>query len=366
MIAFSEDSARDVIEAFLSNLRQAVTQRSLSKARLPGWLRAAKVRIGWVNYSLVAVFEDATQADIYEIRGPVGADMVVLLNTGNFAPSGVCFKARPGEGFIMLLGQYGESSRVPLHLGGERLALFDCGYAGYHGPRALFNLFLQHSLVGAEADPVATRFVPFALYIHQRDATDPARVWHLCEQHLTDLLVAIHNSEVGDFYERLQSRVTTLALNKRTSVIVLGRDSGPELEELIGVRDYLRARGYDAGLIKDFAEIPMMSNEEKVRAWTISSRFCVMVDRIPAGHIAEYMMLRGQRSILAILRPLGSRSTYMIGDDQLVDVNFIRVFEFDQTPLSVLADAIDWAEKIALERARAYDKAYPWRLAGPS
>jgi hypothetical protein len=145
------------------------------------------------------------------------------------------------------------------------------------------------------------------------------------------------------------------------SSIVLGKDSVPELHELREVQSHLQKKGYNAQLVKDIPDISEMSNEEKVRFWGLACRFCVMVDRIPAGHVAEYMILREQRSILVVLRPVKSGSTYMIGDDALVDVNHIRIFSFDRTPLDMLDEAIEWAEKTAQERAKAYDAAYPWR-----
>ncbi|MCL0064619.1 hypothetical protein M1N84_01800 [Dehalococcoidia bacterium] len=361
MADFFEQNAQQVIQAFLGRLRGTVKRRSLRNTRLPPWLRATKVRAGWINDSLVAAFEDTTERDRYQILGSVHADTMVLLNIQDFVPSAACLKAQDAEGLIILSGQYQDWTRTIVNLTGEQPALFDCGYAGYHGPRALFNLFLQHSPAGSEVGPVATRFVPFALYVHRSDAIDPARVWRLCEQHLMDLLVQIHDSEQGDFYERLLGPATDFAMTKESSVVVLGKDSGTELDELIQVRDYLRGRGYNAQLIRYLPEISEMSNEEKVRLWTLSSRFCVMVDRIPAGQIAEYLMLRGQRSILAVLRPFQSASTHMIGDDTLVDINFIRIFEFEQTPLTVLDDVIAWAEEIARTRSKAYDKTYPWR-----
>jgi hypothetical protein len=104
-----------------------------------------------------------------------------------------------------------------------------------------------------------------------------------------------------------------------------------------------------------------MSNEDKVRLWTIASRYCVMVDRSASGHIAEFMILKEQRSILALLRRLGSGSTFMIGDAALVDANYIRILEFENSPIEVLNEAIDWAEGVARIRSEAYDKAYPWR-----
>ena len=54
----------------------------------------------------------------------------------------------------------------------------------------------------------------------------------------------------------------------------------------------------------------------------------------------------------------------MIGDAGLVDLNFIKVFEFDYYPEDVLHHAVEWAERIALERQTAYDAYYPWRQGG--
>jgi hypothetical protein len=164
----------------------------------------------------------------------------------------------------------------------------------------------------------------------------------------------------------MQRAARPLALSKDSGVVVLGSYSPSESkEELLQVRNQIRAMGYDAQLVVDMPEFPMMSNEEKVRLWTIVARFSVMVDRVPSGHIAEYMMLKEQRSILAMVRPRGVASTSMIGDASLVDIRHIRIFEFDDTPLEALDEAVRWAEALATERAQQYDAAYRWRRSEP-
>jgi hypothetical protein len=50
-------------------------------------------------------------------------------------------------------------------------------------------------------------------------------------------------------------------------VIILGKNTNPKLQELIQVRDFLKGKGYEAALLKDLKEVPMMSNEEKVCSW---------------------------------------------------------------------------------------------------
>jgi len=358
----SENTAKKTAEMFLFNLRRVVSQNNLGLSRLPPWVTVARIRVGWVNDSLVYVFEDVLSRDIYEIRGSVKADTAVLLNIGDFIPKAPSLSARKDtNGMIILEGAYGDKKRTIFNLIDKTPAFFNCGYDGYHGPIGLLNIFMQHCPGGAGTGPVAVRYIPFALYVHENDTADPDKLWNSCQQHLINALIRIHNSQTGDFYARLKSRGTAFALNKLSGVIVLGKDTGAELHELIQVRDYLKGIGYDAELIKDLPEIPMMSNEEKVRLWGLVSRFVVMVDRSPAGHLAEYIILREQRTILALLRPRGHGSTYMIGDDQLVDSNAVHLFEFDGSPLETLDPVKKWAEMTVQKRAFQYNKAYPWR-----
>lgn len=362
-MAISEDTARKAIEFFLERARREVQQRSLSEARLPRWLVEAHVRIGWVRDSLIAVFDDSSTGDIYVLRGPVGADSVVLFDSTDFSPTGASLRARRDvQGLILLVGS---GVGTTLNLISDRPALFDCGHFGYHSPHAVANLFIQHTPAGPEVGPVAGRFVPFVLYVYATDFATDAPVWNPAYEVLMDHFQGVHDSRDGDFYEQRyregRKLATTVQNLKKSSVIILGSYANSHLRELRQVRDYLTKRGYDAMLIKDLPEAPEMSMPDKVRFWTGSARFCVMVDRDPSGHLVEYQIILQQQSILVLLRPRASRSTYMIGEEQLANVNHIRVFEFQESPLTELDHAIDWAEKLAAERAKAYSEAYPWR-----
>jgi hypothetical protein len=149
---------------------------------------------------------------------------------------------------------------------------------------------------------------------------------------------------------------------KEKSVIVFGKDGdATNLAELCRVRDYLKTKSYEAYLLKELPEHPVMSNEEKARFWASASRFSVMVDREPSGHIAEYNYLKGERAVLAFMRPKGKGSTYMIGDDSIVEVNHIQVFEFEDSPLQMLDTVIGWAEVFIKKKIEALKDAYPWR-----
>jgi len=359
---------------FVSRVRNLVRSAGLDAGRLPPWVTRASVKIGRLPTSLILLVDDSPTDDCFSYAGKVSSDLQLLVGCPPFQPRGASLQARKerGVGLVLLMGDYRERQSTVLKLCTEDTALFDAGYGGYHGPTALVNLFVQVA-PGARKEEaereasvtIAMRFVPFALYVHADDLADMAALWARCGATMEDVVRSMCESEIGTFYQSLAAPREVLQATKEKSVIVLGRYASPELDELCQVRDYLRSRGYDARLMSELPEVPMMSNEEKVRLWTLASRFSVMVDRSPGGHIAEYEILKSQSSVLALLRPAGGGSTYMIGDSHLADVNFISLFEFEETPLHCLDDAVAWAEEFVAHRATTYDTLYPWRRPSP-
>ena len=77
-------------------------------------------------------------------------------------------------------------------------------------------------------------------------------------------------------------------INHDNGVIVLGSYEEPHKSELLQIRDSLRQLKFDAHLIEDLPETPLMSLPDKVRFWTSASRFSVMIDRNPSGHLTEF------------------------------------------------------------------------------
>jgi len=51
----------------------------------------------------------------------------------------------------------------------------------------------------------------------------------------------------------------------------------------------------------------------------------------------------------------------MIGDESIADINYIKIFEFETSPLQIIDTAMDWAEELVKNRIQGYKKAYPWR-----
>ena len=351
----------------LEKIREFVHLGKLDVHRLPGWVKSANVKWASLNNSLLFLFEESSFGnDTFTNSGDVKSDVQFLLDLPEFIPIAASLKApdRPGGGLIIFVGEHGEGKTVTININSNNSSIFNIGYTNYHVPIAILNIFIQLLTPtgrNGSSEIAAIRFVPFAIFVHIDDFSDFNALWNRCATPIESSLKLIHDSEVGDFYQSQWLPKEAFQITKEKSVIVLGKYSGSELNELRQVRDYLKAKGYDAHLIEDLPEHPMISNEEKVRYWTGGSKFCVMIDREAAGHIAEYEYLKTQRTILALLRQKGKASTYMIGDEHLVDFQYINLFEFEKSPLDIMGAVIDWAEKLAKKRAEEYGKFYPWR-----
>lgn len=344
-------------EAFLKKVRGFVSSQKLITDRLPKWVKSASVKIGKLNNSNLFLFEDSSKAkDVFVDCGGVKSDLQFFLELSEFEPKAASFKAPRSRGLIILHGEYGEGKKVIFNLVSPDSALFNVGYVPYHSPLAIVNIFIQKSQLG---DILATRFVPFALYVHDRDLFEFDAFWSKCTPHLQSSLKFVHDSEAGDYYKKMTDRKSTFLVVKERSVIVFGKYTEPEMSELLKIRDYLRAKDYDAYLLKELPEHPSMSPEEKVKFWALASKFCVMIDRKPSGHLVEYPYIKDVRAILALIKQKGKGSTRMITDERISDFDYIKMFEFENSPrilMKYIDNAITWADQQFTRRSKSKRK----------
>ena len=320
--------------------------------RIRDFVNSEKWIIERLNNSTIFLFEDSPKdSDLFVDCGGVNSDLQFFLELPEYVPKAASFKAPRGRGLIILHGEYGKDKKVVFNITSSDSALFNVGYIPYHSPLAIVNIFIQLSF---EGDVLAIRFVPFAIYVHDKDFIDFEDFWDKCTPHIQNTLRAIHHSEAGDYYQLTKERKSGVLVGKERSVIVFGKDSDSKmLPELLRVRDCLIAKDYDAYLLRDLPEHPSMSLEEKVKLWSLASRFCVMIDREPSGHLVEYSYLKSVGAILAVLRPKGRGSTYMIEAERSPD---IKIFEFKSSPLEKLDTVLTWAEEMVEEKIKLHRK----------
>lgn len=156
--------------------------------------------------------------------------------------------------------------------------------------------------------------------------------------------------------------IDTISRFREKQILILGKDTGDELERLMNIKSLLKTRGYEPLLVKDHPDIPELSNEEKVRLFADTSRFVILENSFPAGQIAEIKMCATNRIITASMRESGKGSSYMV-TDYFKDFDFIKEFEYKDS-VSIrepLERALNWAELKLQERREYYNSLYPWR-----
>lgn len=354
-------SKRIVMEQFFKRIRQSIISNNLALTRLPKWLESANVTFFKIKNTNVILIEDSIkEKDTFQDHGKTNTDLQYYFNAPQVHSRGSSFVLfdDPQCKLIILMGEYGEDKRVIFNVRSANNNLFDIDHhLKYHSPMALFNIFINFEI---KSKTFAIKFIPFAFYIHDKDFYNFEIFWEKCYPILYDFFIKIYDSEIGDYYEQLRTKQRAILVNKEKTVLVLGKYRNGEKNKLDGIRDYLISRNYEAYLLEDLPEHPTMSTERKVKSWAVASRFSVMLDLSPSGHIAEFTHIDSVKEILAVLRVKGKRSTYMIGNKCSPDTPYIKIFEFEKTPLEVINDAIKWAENHLKKRKKTFNE-YPWR-----
>jgi hypothetical protein len=165
----------------------------------------------------------------------------------------------------------------------------------------------------------------------------------------------------GANFSNLGEVFQSLIEKREQTVIVLGSYEEPHKEELENLVQILEGKGYDANLVEDLPELEEKSLKQKVALAMLMSKFNIMIDREPSGHLVEYEIARRQGSVMARLVPKRGGSTMMIEGEEETDSENCSKFEFSKDPEGVLDSAIEWAEERVEERREAFNEKYPWR-----
>ena len=345
--------AERTAKGLLLGMRKKIEKAGLDPDDFPRWIYGTNIRLGRLNNTTIIFFEQgpSDNSEIVEYRD-IDSDAEFFFPDRHSTCESVFINIERGDN-----EEIGFSSMSNLTLsGGENTCFTNSSSVSKHLCFLLYNVMVQFE---KDDEIIAIRHVPFALFVPDQ-ALELEKLWGICQSEIS--------TTIGRLYQLEDSNHRTGAIedkaliaNVEDTVIVLGSYDSPYETELMQVRDYLRRVGYDAVLIKDLPELPEQSLPDKVRLWTTASRFCVMVDREASGHIKEYEMVKSQHKPLIMLRPEDSGSTWMIGDDEIVDLNYVKTFEFSENPLAELEGAIQWVEDLLSERGRSYPEFYPWK-----
>jgi len=147
---------------------------------------------------------------------------------------------------------------------------------------------------------------------------------------------------------------------KKNTVLIIGK-YGDNTTKLREIQDVLQKNGYEGVLLQDFPDIEEQSLREKMALFACIARYVLCDDSFPSGHITELSICSQLRFTTAVLRPQGMASAAIDADlDKGSD--FIKAFAYDpDNLLSVLADALLWAEEKVRERSAEFNQLYKWR-----
>ncbi len=129
------------------------------------------------------------------------------------------------------------------------------------------------------------------------------------------------------------------------SVLLLGTAEEAELDDLEAHLDDL---GYNANAATDLPG----EGEDATATYMMLSNFSILVDRDPSTRLTEVETAKAHNDVLARLVPadVERQETHLLGGHD-VDAEHIESFEFEDSPIEVIDDAIEWAAGIVESRS---------------
>jgi hypothetical protein len=362
-----DTAAETYITKILSCVRNMVETRKLSTSRLPNWVNSAEIETGRVgNTTLFNIEEASKMRDTYRHLGDFPTDTSFFLKSEGIdgakaftqppQPDHLDFESDVIGKPTLLMSNPDNKSGYTIKI--DRASMYSFQDGSYHSPLFLAHFYYQ---LAPEDEILKTRYIPLAICVHDLDFKNAESHLKVMIKRLFETLQTIHNSPLGTHLQHENQTQKAIISRLDDSSIVLGSYDGAELEnELEMVRDHLCSQKYNAYLIKDLPGHPSQSIEQKVKLWSSSSKFCVLIDRDPSGHLVEFSDISSEEVPLAVLRQKDEGSSYMIAHKHFTN-KYVELFEFHDTPLEVIDDAIEWADNLTSEMTEKYNNIYPWR-----
>jgi len=169
---------------------------------------------------------------------------------------------------------------------------------------------------------------------------------------------AVNAGMTPGLIQDLESALEQIITFIEKSVMVLGSYSGASKTELEQVQKELESKGYDANIAEELPDDSKKKLRQNIATQIMLSRFCIMVDKEPSGHINEYEIAREQDAVLARLTPEDGGSTQMIREDS--DRNHIKTFKYHSDPSECIMKAVDWAEEYVDDREKKNLQKWDW------
>lgn len=152
---------------------------------------------------------------------------------------------------------------------------------------------------------------------------------------------------------------------RKTSVLLLGAYSAAGQIRLGNLAAALREVGYEPVLVADVPDFEHYDLSQKVVAIAAVSRFVVIDDSEPSGHLNEIELCKANRWVTVLLRANGVAASSMTLGASLTS-KVIHELAYDPTsPGPALTAATQWAEQRLQELEEQLQTIYPYRMTHP-
>jgi len=169
-------------------------------------------------------------------------------------------------------------------------------------------------------------------------------------------LVENINTAFDIVFERANSM-----LENSDSILILGKDTGDGLELLKRIQSHLENLGFYTYIIKEQPDVIGESVMQKVLRFGLSSRFVIIENSEPTGHLYEFPHITKFAELTSIvLQREGEGATWMF-EDLYPKLNNIKKFDYKNENLEQqINQGIDWANNYLKEFGNYQQENLPW------
>jgi hypothetical protein len=149
--------------------------------------------------------------------------------------------------------------------------------------------------------------------------------------------------------------------HKSKTVLVLGAYSQTGAARLDTIAAGLTTLGYNPLLVREVPDQPAQDLRQKVTMLGSLSRFVIIDDTSPSGHLVETVICLDNDWVTIILRPHGIGSSWMAAGASVASKVVLEQAYSPNCLDAVLKPAVEWAEAKVAELQRKFESTYPWR-----
>jgi len=165
-------------------------------------------------------------------------------------------------------------------------------------------------------------------------------------------------------FDQVWRRANSILQNS-DSVLILGKDNGAALEKLKKISSTLEQRGYYTYIIREQPDRLGESLIQKVLRYALSSKFIVVENSEPSGHLYELPhVAKLAECVTVVLQEEGTGATWMFEDAFFKHRNLKRFSYRTDNLEAVLIGATEWAEKFFRDFGEFQAQSLPWLRKG--